>query len=151
MPGLSILSIQDNITNYLRTVMQEEVHEDAILDDANLIKKNGVLYPYIVLRYGPLRRKTQAFSVAGARYDDYYSTVDVATVAPTGRIARQVMDIAVGRYLVGYKPEGGQEVTVEGGGSAEFVVTNSENKPSAYVSTIRMVFGVNQTGIGERP
>lgn len=149
MTGFNTLAIEDAITARLQaTLPSHEVVEDGIADDANLLRDSNMqLIPYIIVRYGPLRRKYLGYAVAGARHDDYYATTDVLVVAPKGRMAREGLMILTDA-LVGWAPAGGDAMNIEGG-SSQFVVMNHQARPSAFVASIRLRFGVNQQGVGE--
>lgn len=148
--AFNTLAIQDAITaKLIATLPSHQVIEDGILDDANLVRDaNERLVPYIIARYGPLRRKYLAYSIAGSRYDDYYATTDIMVVAPKGRMAREGLMILTDA-LIGWKPAGGDEMIVEGG-SSEFVVMSNQARPTAFISSIRFRFGVNQGNVGSR-
>jgi hypothetical protein len=149
MTGFNTLAIQDAITARIETALpNHKVIEDGIVDDANLLRdENQQLVPYIIVRYGPLRRKYLGYAVAGSRHDDHYATTDIMCIAPKGRMAREGLMILTDA-LIGYKPDGTSEMTIEGG-TSEFVVMSNEARPTAFVSSIRFRFGVNQEGVGE--
>jgi hypothetical protein len=150
MAGFNTLLIQDNITAKLKATLPfHQVVEDGVVDDVNLIRDptSQQVVPYIIVRFGPLRRKYLGNSMGGSRHDDYYSTTDIMTIAPRGRMARQAMMILTDA-LIGWKPDGTSEIVIEGG-SSEFVVMSNEARPTAFVSSIRMRFGVNQGGVSE--
>jgi hypothetical protein len=152
--GLQIVPYEDAITAKIKLIMPNTlVEEDGILDDQNLIRTpntndgiGGVLVPYIVPRYGSIRRRPLGFAIAGTRYDEYYSTVDISCVAPKGRMARQMLDVAVDA-LLGFKPDGVQEMTVEGLPD-NFTIMNDQGRPAAFVSSVRLRFGVNGANVG---
>ena len=145
--AFNTLAVQDTITAKLKLILpNHQVIEDGILDDANLVRDaNERLVPYVITRYGPLRRKYLGYAVAGTRYDDYYSTTDIMVVAPKGRMAREGIMILTDA-LIGFKPDGTSEMTIEGG-SSDFVIMDAEARPSAFVASVRFRFGVNQAGV----
>src|SRR4051812_38252981 len=141
--GIALVPYEDAITAELQRVLPNtHIEEDGILDDVNLRRvaspsnPDGVLEPYVVPRYGTLRRKPQGYAIAGTRKDEYYSTVDVSCVAPTGRMARQLLDACVD-VLLGFKPDGTQEMTVEGLPD-NFTIINDQGRPAAFVASLRM-------------
>lgn len=152
--GLALVPYEDAITAELRRVLPNVlIEEDGILDDENLIRTpnepplvGGSLIPYVVPRYGTLRRRPQGYAIAGTRYDEYYSTVDISCVAPKGRMARMLLDVCVDT-LLGFKPDGSQEMTVEGLPD-NFTIMNDQGRPAAFVSSLRLRFGVNGTNVG---
>lgn len=152
--GLQIVPYEDAITAKLKATLPNTlVQEDGILDDQNLIRTvdsgdgtGGALVPYVVPRYGSIRRRPSGFSMAGTRLDEYYSTVDISCVAPVGRMARQLLDVCVDA-LLGFKPDDTQEMTVEGLPD-NFTIMNDQGRPAAFVSSVRLRFGVNGTNVG---
>lgn len=148
--AFNTIEVQDAITAEIERVLpNHEVIEDGILDDANLLRDvNNLLVPYVIARYGPLRRKYLGYSIAGSRHDDYYSTVDIMVVAPKGRMAREGLMILTDA-LIGWKPDGTSEMIIEGG-SSDFVVMSNEARPSAFVASVRFRFGVNQGNVSAR-
>lgn len=146
--GFDLVSIQDNITEQIRTILPNTpVYEDGVLDETNLVRNaQNQLVPYIVPRYGSIRRRPQGYAIAGTRYDNYYSTVDVSCVAPTGRQARQVLAV-VTDALLGFKPDGAVEMTIEGLPD-NFAIMNNEGRPTAFVASVRMRHGANASDVG---
>jgi hypothetical protein len=154
--GIALVPYEDAITAELSRILPNtHIEEDGILDDTNLRRVSsptsgdGVLEPYVVPRYGTLRRKPQSRgsgSFAGTRKDEYYSTVDISCVAPTGRMARRLLDACVDA-LVGFKPDGVVEMSVEGLPD-NFTIMNDQGRPAAFVSSLRLRFGVNAVNAG---
>lgn len=147
--GFELVPLQDAIVAQLQSVMPDTpFYEDGVWDDASLHRTpEGQLIPYIVPRFGSIRRRPLSYSIAGTRYDDYYSTVDVVCVAPMGRMARQMLDLAADT-LIGFKPDDATEMTVEGYPD-NFVVLNNIGRPAAYAATVRFRFGVNANNVAE--
>jgi hypothetical protein len=148
MAGLDLFSIQEAITARLRAVMPNyEVHEDAILDDKNLIiGSTGTTKSYLVVRFGIPRRSPGDRSMAGHRQDGFYSTVDVSAVGATGRIAREVLNL-VHAYLEGWAPEGGEKLAASGG-TGNFVILSADARPTAYIQEMRFRFNYNGQAVG---
>jgi hypothetical protein len=151
--SLALVPYEDAITAQLQAALPNTfIDEDGILDDKNLRRvaspnsADAVLVPYVVARYGTLRRKPTGRALSGTRQDDYYSTVDVSCVAPTGRMARQLLDACVDS-LLGFKPDGVVEMTVEGLPD-NFTIMNDSGRPAAFVSSLRLRFGVNNINAG---
>lgn len=146
--GFDLVSIQDNITAELRRVLPNtQVIEDGVLDETNLVRNSALqLVPYIVPRYGSIRRKPLGYALSGTRNDDYYSTVDISCVAPTGRQARQVLAVATDA-LIGFKPDGSVEMTIEGLPD-NFAIMSNEGRPTAFVASVRMRHGANANDVG---
>ena len=146
--SLDLVPLQDAITLHIKTVLPNTpVKEDTYPDEETPPRDvNMQLIPYVILRYGPIRRGFGG-AVAGPRHDNYYGTVDVMAIAPQGRMARRLFDVVIDS-LIGFEPGGGGSVTTEGSAS-NFVVTSNEARPTQNVCMIRLKFSVNGTNVGE--
>jgi len=147
MSGLNLVAVQDTITAYIKAQFPAyDVVEDEILDDNYLLKVNGKVKPYIVLRWGGLFRDTGGTSFSGVRFDQYTSAVDVNVIAPTPSQARRAMNIIMDR-LIGWKPTGGGAMIPEGG-SGVYVIVDDNNKPHIYLGSARLSFAINSENVG---
>lgn len=147
MGGFDLTPVQDNITARIESILPNTpVDEDGVLDDTNLKRGPDLqLVPYIVPRYGSLRRQPLGYAVVGTRHDNYYSTVDVSCVAPTGRAARAMLNAATDG-LLGFKPDDSSEMVIEGLPD-NFVIMNNVGRPTAFVASVRFRFGVNMPNV----
>lgn len=152
--GLDIYSYQEAITAKVKALYPDyEVLEDTLDDDSVLVRdSNGKMEPFIILRYGPLMPKRRGKSFRGARYDEYYGTVDVMAIAPKGNIARRLSS-AVTIDLIDWKPDGISPLTLQddGGMFAAFVVSSNEARPTRSIASERLRFNVNTNNIGWNP
>jgi hypothetical protein len=147
MSGLNLVALQDIIAAHIKAEFPAyEVVQDEILDDDYLLKVDGKVKPYIVLRWSGLFRDTGNTSFAGVRFDEYTSAVDVNIVAPTPSQARRAMNIVMDR-LIGWKPTGGGSMIPEGGNGV-YVVVNNSGKPHLYIGSARLGFTVNGEDVG---
>lgn len=151
MAGFDIVQLQDAITARVREIAPNcEVYEDSPPDDVDLpYDKHGKLQPYIVMRYGPIRPAYTGKSFGGPRLDEYWASCDVVTVADNGRAARLLGSAVVGR-LIGFKPDGlyPMQMRTDAGDPAQFVVSSNESRPTQFISTTRLRYGVNGASPG---
>jgi hypothetical protein len=150
MSGLSLVPIHDAITAYVESLLPNTPVEEDTLPDEMVIPRDefGQMKPYVILRYGPIRRTPgRSGSLRGPRHDDYYGTMDLMTCAPTGRMARQLFDILTDR-LMAFEPAGTGPITLEGAAS-NFVVNANEVRPIQKVCMVRLRFPANSTNVGE--
>lgn len=140
--GFDLVSIQDEITRLIRVALPNTVvDEDGVLDDENLKRDpSGQLIPYVVPRYGSIRRSPNGRSLSGVRRDEYYSTVDVSCVAPRGRMARQMLDV-ITDALIGARPNP-VEMAPEGLPD-NFTIMNNVGRPTAFVASLRFRHGAD--------
>lgn len=146
MTGLNLVAVQNAILNHIETSFPNwDIREDEVLDDEYLLKIDGNVKPFIVLRWHGLNRSLTGASFGGARWDQYNSAVDIVVVAPTpkqGRIGlNMIMD-----DLIGWVVPGGGEL-LPTGGAAVFPVVDYEGKPHIYLAVNTLSFQVDSNGI----
>jgi hypothetical protein len=147
MSGLNLLTVQDSISAYIKAQFTAyEVHDDIILDNDFVIKQGNKVKPYIVLQYGGLRSSSTGSSFAGARNDEYYSTVDIAVVAPTPRQCKRALNIIIDR-VVGWPPTDSSPMSIDGGMDI-LGVGNNNGKPTVYLASSRLRYAVNAQNVG---
>jgi len=147
MAGLNVITTQNSIEAY---VAQEfpgyEVYDNDVVDDDFIIKLGGKVKPYIVLNWGGLNNSPNGGSFAGARYDEYYSTVDVCVVGPNSKQARTALNVILDK-LIGWKPVDSTPLSVSGG--MDIVgIPDYNGKPNVYLASQRLRYNVNTTSIG---
>lgn len=142
MAGLNVITIQDSIAAHVRAEFPGyTVYDDDIIDDDFVVKLGNKIKPYIVLQWGGLRNSPTNGSFGGVRYDEYYSTVDVAVVAPVARQSREAINI-IGDRLIGWKPLHSTPLSLEDG--MEILgIPGPDGKPVVYFASIRLKYNVN--------
>lgn len=149
--GLNLIGYQDAITAKVKELWPDlEVFEDTLDDDAVLKRDiRGKMQAYLVIRYGPIMPKRRGRSFKGALYDEYYGTADIMAVASNGRIARTIAP-AVATDLLGFRPDGVSNMTLQddGGMFAAFTVSSNEARPTRSIASQRLRFNVNSKNIG---
>jgi hypothetical protein len=146
MSGLNLIPIQDDIASYIAAQFPNyEVIEDMLLDEETVLRNNNNIKPYIVLRWGGLWALGSK-SIAGVRFDEYSSTVDIAVVAPKPRQCRVSLN-AILDTMIGWKPADGTPLYPQGSNTL-LAVENANGKPAVYIASSRLVFGVNAENVG---
>jgi len=147
MAGLDLSIPQNAITAFVKEEFPNYVvYENSVLDDQFILKIGNKVKPYIVLGYGGMYPSFQGGSFAGARYDEYTSTVDVTVVAANSEHARRGMNIVVDR-LIGFKPTGSSPMSLQGG-SASFGIPDNNGSPHIYIASQRLVYAINSEDPG---
>lgn len=147
MSGLNLITTQDNISAYIKQEFPGyEVYDNDVVDDDFIIKLGGKVKPYIVLQWGGLRNSGTGGSFAGARYDEYYSTVDVAVIAQNSRQARMSLNVIIDK-LIGWKPLDSTPMSIEGGMDI-LGIPNYDGRPNIYLASQRLKYNINTTSIG---
>ena len=150
MAGFNIVLTQDSITAYLKEVFPNTtIYEDGLPDDVQtvLASPQQALKPYIVLAYSNLNPvgTSAGRSMGGPRWDDYFTTVDIDTIAPTGRMSRLLMQ-AVLDTLTGWAPTDSTEMTIYEK-VRNYVYEENGTLPTTFQSSVRMRHGANTTGV----
>lgn len=146
MPGLDLVAVQDAILSHIETTFPAyEIKEDEVLDDEALLRIDGNVKPFIVLRWYGLNRSAVNASFGGVRWDEYNSAVDVVVVAPSPRIARRALN-AVMDDLIGWVVPGGGQLIPEGGASVAASL-DSDGKPHLYLAVNTLSFQVDSNAI----
>lgn len=147
MSGLNYITTQDSIEAYVRQEFSGyEVYDNDVIDDDFIIKTGNKVKPYIVLNWGGLNGSGTGGSFAGARHDEYYSTVDVSVVAPTSKQSRVALNIIIDK-LIGWTPLDSTPLTISGG-SDVIGIPDYDGKPVVYFATQRLRYNINTTSIG---
>lgn len=146
MSGLNLITLQETIAAHIRAEFPNyEVREDDIIDDDALLKSDGKIKPYIVLRWGGLFRNAANANFGGVRLDEYVSSVDVVVVAANGSQARKGLNVVLDK-LIGWKPAGSSPLTPFGGAGV-YTVNTGAGRPHVYGASGRLRFAIN----GEDP
>lgn len=150
--GLDLVGYQDAITARVTELYgaNYDIVEDTNDDSAALTRTlEGKMGSYIILRYGPKLPSRRGKSLAGARHDGYYATVDIMAITSKGRKSRALCD-AVTNDLIGWAPDGVSPMSIQddGGMFAAFVVQSNEARPTRNIASQRMRFNVNTNNIG---
>ena len=147
MTGLDLIAVQDAIATHVVSALPNyEVKQDYILDDEQLLKLDNRIKPFIVLRWHGLFRSPINNSIAGTRFDEYSSAVDIVIVAPNPRISRQALNYVMDD-LIGWQVPGGSQLTPTGGQSVASV-PDYQGKPHMYLAVNTLEFQVNSDGVG---
>lgn len=135
-----IAQTQEEILALLDAAFVQPVVEQGI-PDIDAVPRNpvtGQVKPYIAVQFGDLQQG-RAFSMIGARGDDYTLPIYFQCIAPTAKAARdlqnKLMDVMLGEGF----PWSGNVRKRAGGGM--FSMTNSSSATEAY--TFPCSFGLN--------
>lgn len=147
MSGLDLSVPQEAIMAYVRAQFPNYVvYDNSVLDDEFILKIGNKVKPYIVLSFGGLYLSSRGGSFAGARHDEYTTTVDATVVAAKPEHARQGMNLVVDK-LIGFKPTGTSAMTLQGG-SAMWGVPDNNGVPHVYVASQRLGYAMNSENPG---
>ena len=148
MSGLNLEPGHEAIVAYVKEEFPNyTVYENSVLDDEFILKIGNKVKPYIVISFGGLFPSGTNGSFAGARYDEYTTTVDATVVAANPKHSQKAMNLVVDK-LVGFKPEGIAAMRLQGG-SMMWGVADNNGVPHVYLSSQRLTYAVNGENPGE--
>lgn len=146
MAGIDVYPSQQAIKAALTVEIPWRVVSGGVPTAESLLRHEGVLDPYVVLRFSDLMPSARGGSVAGALYDDYYSFVDALCVAETDDEARELASLVNARLLGRTFPNTGQIRRNFGGGI--YAVESGNRLPEAYVAVTSFQFSTNVEAVG---
>lgn len=139
--ALSMLPIQDQITTKLRELNQD-VYDNGAPEDATLnYSSDGVMLPYIIIKYAGFVQLASERGVTGPRQDLGRSYVECVCMGPNERTVRQVADLVVDK-LTGFQPSDAGILFPETTGKP-YVKSDSGARPVVYASEVGFTFAVN--------
>lgn len=151
MSGNDLVTAQNLIRDYIKATLNWPVETGGVPDATTVRQVNGVVDPYVVLRFSDQMPASGDGSFGGARYDGYYSYLDAICVCgPDKDIsdgdARALMT-RVNRILLGQKFENTGQLSKAYGGGV-FVLPQNNSIPLAYLGICSFRFNVNVEDVG---
>lgn len=147
MSGLDLFSVQQAILNYVEACFPNLlVTSGGVPELETLIYQDGVMEPYIVLRFSELMPASRGSTWDGASTYEYYSYVDALCVGKTDTDARETMSL-VNRFMLSKKFDNASELRkIFGGGG--FAISDATRVPVAYISVASFAFTTNIDDVG---
>jgi hypothetical protein len=144
--GLDLYGVQKNILTYLTTNFpMYSFNRGSILSDETLVRVNGDVQNYFVIRFGQLLVDNNGSAMGGPRWDDYYSTFDLNCVGATDDRAANSLNFIRDR-LIGLRVQGSGALTLDHGAS-NYAILNTSGQPSAYFASQRFRFNMNTDSV----
>jgi hypothetical protein len=145
--GIDLYGIQQNILTYLRGQFPTYTfHRGSILSDENLVRVNGKVQNYFVIRFSSLFESPSANgSMGGVRWDDFYGTFDLNAVGPNEDRCAQALNVVRDR-LLGVRIDGSGAIRL-GRGTGGYAILNLAGNPTAYFDSQRFEFNVNTNNV----
>lgn len=132
---------QQIILAQFQSQLAQEVISGGVPDSDSLLRTNGLLVPYVVIRFSTPRPVAADRSFGGARRDGTTSFLDALCIGPTDDVSRQVAGNLIDKTL-GYKSaDMGELISAPGAGT--FVVLDAASKPQAYITTVPFSYSGN--------
>lgn len=145
--GLNSYAVQEDIIAYARAQAPNVTIETGGVPEAeDVVMVDGVIVPYVVLRFSePMPYQADA-SFGGPRYDGMYFTFDALCISQSDVYSRDLANY-MKNILVGYKPVNGSAIRLDwGGGAPAYVIEGS--KPQTIVSYVSFRTHTNIEDVG---
>jgi hypothetical protein len=146
MAGIDLYDIQQDITAYVDGVVNWDVVTGGVPDATNVRYVDGVLEPYVVLRFTEGMPSARGNTFGGPRMDESYAYVDALCVAASDDEARALATF-VNSKLLGRVFDNASALARNFGGGI-YAVTSGNRLPEAYVAVTSYKFQYNLAGVG---
>ena len=141
MSGINLFKVQQDIKAYMVANVPWYVESGNVPDAKTLRTVNGVIDPYVILRFSGMMPTSRGGSFGGAIYDEYYSYVDFLCIGSTDTEARELASLC-NRLIIGKKlPNAGEIKPNFGGGT--FAISLNDQHPLAFIAVNAYRFSFN--------
>ena len=146
--GLDLFSAQEEIKSHLETNLPYFVDTGNVPDSKSVRQVNGLVEPYVILRFSDSMPSAKDSSFAGPRYDGLYAYVDALCIAggEDDTLSRRLGSM-VNKILLGLSGENFSSIAKNYGGGS-FFIGNENSKPIAYVGIVSFRFMTNLADVG---
>lgn len=146
MTGIDNYSIQATIKQFAIDNINWYVTSGNVPDAKSLRYNDGVLDPYVIIRFSGMLPTSRGYSFNGALYDEYYSYFDVLCVAATDDEARELASV-VDRLMIGKTFPNTGEMRVQAGGGL-FAISLDTQHPLAFIAINAYRYSLNELDVG---
>ncbi len=149
MPGgLDLFSVQQSIKQYLiDEIPQWRVTSGGIPTAESLPFVDGVLEPYVILRFSDMMPQSGGASFGGAKWDEYYSYCDALCLGQTDDDARELVSL-VNSKLIGAPFYNASELGKNYGGGQYAIYSEANRQPVAFIATSTFRYQTNIANVG---
>lgn len=148
MTGLDLYSVQQEIKAKTVSDIPFFVTTGGVPDAKTVRQVNGVVQPYVVLRFSDSMPTSRDKSFAGPRFDGQYGYVDALCIAGgEDDDAARELGSKVGKTLLGFKPANAGALTKAYGGGS-FYIAGENSKPLFFVGIVSFRFSTNVEDVG---
>lgn len=130
--------IQEDILNYVDSVVPWNVEESSVPDIDSVPKPGGKIVPYVVLQFGDIAPNGR-HAMSGAVDDDYRLPLYITVIGPEASVARKIANRLTLAFL-GKTFDWAGQIRKTGGG-ASYGATSSTTGTEAYA--FPMAFTIN--------
>lgn len=148
MAGLDFIAAQDEIRDWVELSLPNiPVVTGAFPVAESLPFKDGILEPYIILRFTDPMPASGGATFYGPTNDEYYSYFDVFSIAGDDRTAREVAS-TVNRVCLGKSLPNVSSISKIFGGGRYTILSEANRQPLAFITTSSFRYGTNFEDVG---
>ena len=141
MSGINLFKVQQEIKAYITANVPWYVDSGNVPDARTLRTNNGVIDPYVILRFSDMMPTSRGANFGGAIYDEYYSYVDCLCIGSTDSEARELASLC-NRVIIGKKFPNTGEIKPNFGGGI-FAISLNDQHPLAFIAVTSYRFTFN--------
>jgi len=146
--GIDLFDIQESIKEYIADSFPLiNVDSGAVPTAESLPFVDGILEPYIIVRFSDMMPPSGGQTFGGPVYDEYYSYVDALCVGPTDTDARQLASF-VNSFMLGKDFYNAGTIKKNFGGGQFAIAAEAGRQPIAFIAVASFRFPVNVSDIG---
>lgn len=148
MTGLDLNAVQVAITDYVKARFPNIAVETGSVPSAESLPfVDGMLDPFIVLRFTDMLPASGGQSFGGPVYDEYYGYVDALCVGQTDDDARELATLVNMRLIGKTVPNGGTLKKAFGGGQYA-IISEANRQPVAFMLPASFRYAINVDDVG---
>lgn len=146
--GLDLFSVQQDIIAKVKAEIPFFVTTGGVPDAFSVRQVDGVVEPYVILRFSDSMPSSNDQSFGGPRLGGMYGYVDALCVAGgvDDTLARR-LGSDVGRALLGFTPYNAGAIG-KGYGGGSFYIAGENSKPLFWVGIVSFRFTTNSADVG---
>lgn len=140
--GLNVFATQKHLFEYLVSEVPWTVVAGEVPDSENVRMVNGVIEPYVVVRFSDILRVGGQGSFGGARLDGYYSLIQTVCIANSMFDSLELASL-VNDKMLGYTADENSGMLTKDFGGGSFSIKGDNSRPTFFVSIAAFRFLTN--------
>lgn len=133
--GLNVYASQKAIFDYAQAEIPWDVIDGEVPDSATVQMVNGMVQPYVVMRFSDMLSAGGQGSFGGVRQDGYYSLFQAICVAPRALQALELGSLCNNIFL-GYQPTTNDGPISKDFGGGSLTIRGVNSTPTFFVSIV---------------
>lgn len=140
--GLNVYASQQAIFDFATANIPWTVIDGEVPDSDTVLMENGVLQPYVVMRFSDMLSAGGQASFGGVRQDGYYSLFQAICVAPRALQALELGSLCNDIFL-GHQPTTNDGPISKDFGGGSLTIKGVNSTPTFFVSIVAYRFLTN--------